>query len=113
VKLSRSTVVLGALLTVSLLGNVWQGLSAFGASVGRFYPDMYREIEITMLRSFGERVARGEAPRAVLEDLGGPVSDKDGWLDNSTIRAKFDGVRLVKLCSSKNQEPDTCSEPAK
>lgn len=112
-KLKKSTVVLGTLLTVSLLGNVWQGVSAVGAAVGRFYPDMYRDIETGMLRSFGERVAAGEAPRAVLTDLGGPVSEKDGWLDNSTIRGKFDGERLLKLCGSENKGVDTCAEGAK
>ncbi|MFN3858241.1 MAG: hypothetical protein ACK4RV_10870 [Caulobacter sp.] len=112
-KLKTSTVVLGGLLAVSLVGNVWQGLSAVGGGVGRFYTDMYREQEIQSLRTFGERVAAGEAPRAVLVELSGPVSEEKGWLDNQTIRAKFDGERLVKLCGSKSVEPDTCSEAAK
>lgn len=109
----KTTVVLGGLLAVSVLGNAWQGLTAAGKGIGEYYVTMFREREIAALRSFGVRVAAGEAPRAVFLDLGGPVTEEHGWLNNSTLRAKFDGERLVKLCGSTSPQPDPCLEEAK
>jgi hypothetical protein len=108
----KTTVVLGGLLVVSLLGNVWLGMSAF-SGLREFYPNMYRRYEITELRRFGERVAAGEAPRAGLVDSVGTVSEDHGWLDNGTLLAKFDGERLVKLCGSKTRQADSCAEDVK
>lgn len=105
----KTTVVLGGLLAISLLGNVWQGFQAVGGSVWGFYEDMYREEEVSQLRVLSVRMAAGEAPRAILNELSGPVSYERGWLDNLTLRAKFDGDRLVKVCSSKQVLPDDCA----
>lgn len=104
--------VLGGLLAVSLLGNAWQALRAF-SGIAEFYDNMYRGYEIAALRTFGERVAAGDAPRAVFDDLGGPLSEERGWLDNGTLRAKFDGERLVRLCGSKTLQADSCAEDVK
>lgn len=112
-KVRTTTAVLSGLLALSLLGNVLQGLQTAFGGVGKFYDDMYRGYEVSQLRDFGVRVAAGEAPRAVLTELSGPVSEADGWLDNLTLRAKFDGDRLVKLCSSKHVLSDNCSEDPK
>jgi len=109
VKPRRSTIVLGALLAISLAGNGWQFVSAVGAGLNRFYGSMGHETEIDALRSFGERVAAGERPRAVFLDLAGPVTEQDGWLDNSLLRAKFEGERLVKMCGSRSLVPAGCS----
>ncbi|MDO9222330.1 MAG: hypothetical protein Q7U20_01300 [Caulobacter sp.] len=111
-KPSKTTVVLGGLLAASLLGNAWLGAQAFNGGIWAFYKNMYRDQEIIALRRFGERVAAGEAPRAVLLDLGGSLTEERGWLNNGTLKAKFEGDRLVEICGSLTTQRDSCKEVA-
>ena len=109
-------VVLAVALGVSVLANVAQAAMGLYAGIDRGYlvSDMTsharaQKAEIEALRTFSEKLAKGETPMAALRGFGEPEND-DGWLTAGPLRAKFDGERLVKICGSTRVLPDPCSE---
>ena len=109
-------IALAVALGVSILGNVAQAAMGLysGIDHGYLVSDMTshardQKAEIEALRSFSQKLAKGETPMAALRSFGEP-EEEDGWLAAGALMVKMDGERLVKVCGSTRLLPDPCTE---